>query len=250
MPVYWPNGSLTIPRVSSEFNPARKNPVTGIVQPHNGIDLIGFVDCCAPVDGRVIFAGYNGGAGNEVRIAGDNGHFYRLLHHERLYVATNARVAARQPVGRMGTTGQSTGVHSHFETHENRLWNYVNPRDHMARMNAGIPAGSDGEEFEMPLNADTDYAAFATMLQRALRYDVRPNGIGADWKLGPTVWERLNGIESVAGQARDAAKAVKVELPADMADQIADKIAGALEGRVVTRDDLKAALRSITLEVP
>lgn len=107
-----------------------------------------------------------------------------------------------------------------------------------------------GEDIDMPLDANADYPAFANMLQRALRYDVRPNGVGADYKLGPTIWERLNGVESVAGQARDAAKAIKVELPAGMADQIADQIAKALEGRVVTRDDLKAALRSITLEVP
>jgi hypothetical protein len=147
MTVYWPNGSTTRPRVSSPFDPARRNPVTGIVQPHNGDDLIGFVDNCSPVDGTVVFAGYNGGAGNEVRIRADGptafhvGDHYRILHHASLYVRTGQRVSARQPVGRMGTTGQSTGVHCHFETHEYRLWNPVNPSDYMARANAGTPAG-------------------------------------------------------------------------------------------------------------
>lgn len=153
MTVYWPNGSLTIPRVSSEFDGARKNPVTGIIQPHNGIDIVGFVDNCSPVDGTVIFAGYNGGAGNEARIRADGptafhvGDHFRLLHNARLYVKTGQRVAARQPVGRMGTTGQSTGIHCHFETHEYRLWNYVNPRDFMARANAGTPAGGGDAPF-------------------------------------------------------------------------------------------------------
>lgn len=154
MTVYWPNGSLTRPRVSSDFDAARKNPVTGIVQPHNGIDLIGWADNCSPVDGTVVFAGYNGGAGNEVRIRADGptafhvGDHYRLLHHARLYVRTGERVKARQPVGRMGTTGQSTGVHCHFETHEWRLWNPVNPSDYMARANAGTPAGGDAKPFD------------------------------------------------------------------------------------------------------
>lgn len=159
MTVYWPNGSLTRPRVSSDFDAARKNPVTGIVQPHNGIDLVGWTDNCSPVDGTVVFAGYNGGAGNEVRIRADGptafhvGDYYRILHHASLYVRTGDRVKARQPVGRMGTTGQSTGVHCHFETHEWRLWNPVNPTDYMNRANAGgSPAG--GEEDDMFTDAD------------------------------------------------------------------------------------------------
>lgn len=153
MTVYWPNGSLTRPRVSSDYDAARRNPVTGIVQPHNGIDLIGWVDNYSPVDGTVVFAGYNGAAGNEVRIRADGptafhvGDYYRILHHERLYVSSGQRVSARQPVGKMGTTGQSTGVHCHFETHEGGLWRYTNPTDYMARANAGSTAGGGAVPF-------------------------------------------------------------------------------------------------------
>lgn len=156
MTVYWPNGSLTRPHVTSDYDPARKNPVTGIVQAHNGIDLIGWTDNCSPVDGTVVFAGYNGGAGNEVRIRADGptafhvGDYYRILHHASLYVRTGDRVKARQPVGRMGTTGQSTGVHCHFETHEWRLWNPVNPTDYMNRANAGTPAGGGSKPLDPP----------------------------------------------------------------------------------------------------
>lgn len=150
MTVLWPNGSTDIPRVTSEFDAARRNPVTGIVQPHNGIDLIGWTDNKSPVNGVVIFAGYNGGAGNEVRIQGDDGNFYRILHHASLYVSTGQRVSAGQAVGRMGTTGQSTGVHCHFETHYQRLWNYQNPRVFVANANAGT-AGGGSNPFEEDL---------------------------------------------------------------------------------------------------
>lgn len=163
MTVYWPNGELTRPRVSSDYDAARRNPVTGIVQPHNGIDLVGWTDNCSPVDGTVVFAGYNGAAGNEVRIRADGptafhvGDYYRILHNARLYVSTGQRVSARQPVGLMGTTGQSTGVHCHFETHEWRLWNPVNPTNYMNRANAGStaaagPAGTGSR----PLNPQED----------------------------------------------------------------------------------------------
>tara|TARA_R100000365_G_C2746946_1_gene76470 strand:- start:699 stop:1571 length:873 start_codon:yes stop_codon:yes gene_type:complete len=165
---YWPNGSLSIPTVTSEYNPARRNPVTGVVQPHRGIDLVGFVDNCSPVDGTVIFAGYNGPAGNEVRIRADGptafhkGDCFRLLHNARLYVSTGQRVQARQPVGRMGTTGQSTGVHCHFETHDSWLWNYVNPRDFMAAANRGV-AGGGATSFEEDDMRDDERQALFTI---------------------------------------------------------------------------------------
>lgn len=155
MVYYWPNGSLQIPTVTSEYNPSRSNPVTGVVQPHRGIDLVGFTDNCSPCDGTVLFAGYNGPAGNEVRIRADGptafhvGDCFRMAHHARLYVSTGQRVKAKQPVGRMGTTGQSTGVHCHFETHEYRLWNYVNPRDFMDRANFSTAAQESNEWDDM-----------------------------------------------------------------------------------------------------
>ena len=131
MPV-WPNGSKSIPTVSSEFSPNRRNPVTGVVQPHNGIDLVGWDIVRAPFAGTIIFAGYNGAAGNEVRIQGDNGDFARLLHN-RAFIRTGGRVSEGEGVAYMGTTGQSTGKHCHFETHKGKLWNPINPRNYMSQ---------------------------------------------------------------------------------------------------------------------
>jgi hypothetical protein len=190
MSVYWPNGELTRPHVTSDYNPARRNPVTGVVQPHNGIDLIGWEDNKSPVDGTVLFAGYNGPAGNEVRIRADGptafhvGDCYRILHNARLYVRTGQRVSARQPVGRMGTTGQSTGVHCHYETHEGGLWRPVNPTNYMNRANAGSPAGGGAtplpEDDDMPLTDDERSALFQIRdeLRELLpgREGVRPQG--------------------------------------------------------------------------
>ncbi len=153
MTVYWPNGSLTIPRVSSEFG-MRVNPVTHVYTLHAGIDLVGWVDNCSPVDGVVTFAGYNGGAGNEVRIRAEGktifhkGDVYRILHNARLYVSTGQRVTARQAVGRMGTTGNSTGVHCHFETRPGG-GNAVNPRTYMAAANAS-PSGGGSSPLPTP----------------------------------------------------------------------------------------------------
>lgn len=147
----WPNGGLTPPpspgqarsgfRASSEFDPARKNPVTGIVQPHNGIDMIGFDAIISPVTGVVTFAGYNGGAGNEVRIKEDGtGDTIRLLHNRALNVRSGQRVNQGNTVAWMGSTGQSTGPHCHEETRPGG-GHAINPRDWYANRNASVAGG-------------------------------------------------------------------------------------------------------------
>ena len=140
MPV-WPNGSKNIPTVTSEFNPARKNPVTGVVQPHNGIDLVGWDVVVSPVSGTIIYAGYNGSAGNEVRIRDAAGNVFRLLHN-RAFIRTSGSVTEGQPVAYMGTTGQSTGKHCHFECKPGG-GTAVNPRTWMsANMGGSANVGS------------------------------------------------------------------------------------------------------------
>lgn len=161
----WPNGGLTVPpapgqassgfRASSEYDMARKNPVTGIVQPHYGIDLVGFDAIISPVTGVVTFAGYNGGAGNEVRIKEDGtGDVIRLLHNRALNVRSGQRVNQGNTVAWMGSTGQSTGPHSHEETRPGG-GNAINPRDWYARRNGGSPAGGGGTPINQHVQEDS-----------------------------------------------------------------------------------------------
>lgn len=86
-----------------------------------------------------------------------------------------------------------------------------------------------GEDPDMALNADTDYPAFRDMLFRALKWDIRPNGAGPDWKLGPTIWERLNTIEAAAKAGvsidpAEMAKAVADAIPTDIAADVVDAL--------------------------
>src|SRR5690606_15935285 len=118
MTVLWPDGRATVdpPRVSSEFG-MRTHPVTGRPSTfHYGIDLVGWSIIKSPVDGVVTFAGYNGGAGNEVRIKARNGDVFRLLHNRSFLIRQGQSVRQGQDVAIMGTTGSSTGMHCHEET--------------------------------------------------------------------------------------------------------------------------------------
>lgn len=110
---------------------------------HDGIDLVVYnYTNRAAADGVVTFAGYNGGAGNEVRIAHPGGTETRYKHNAYFAsgIAVGARVVKGQAVGRMGTTGDSTGDHLHFETRMTSASGSMNPRDFMAARIAESPA--------------------------------------------------------------------------------------------------------------
>ncbi len=113
----YPNGLTTPPRVTSPYG-WRRHPITRVRTFHYGTDSIGHPGGLnyAPEAGRVVFAGWNGGAGYEVRIQSGN-RLWSLKHHaaRSLRVKVGQQVAEAQPVGTTGTTGLSTGVHCHLE---------------------------------------------------------------------------------------------------------------------------------------
>lgn len=123
--------------VSSGFTYARKNPVTGIVTPHRGLDLV--ANAGTPVvsigDGTVVQAGWNGGYGISVKVRHNEvytsvyGHFQGLAKGIRV----GARVQQGQVVGYVGSTGLSTGPHLHYEIH--KFGSFVNP------FKVEVPAG-------------------------------------------------------------------------------------------------------------
>lgn len=140
MSVY-PNGLKTPPRVTAPYG-WRINPVTHLRQFHTGVDSVGHPDGNnhAPEAGVVIFAQYNGGAGNEVRIRAASGCVYRLKHHRSFSVRVGQTVAQGQVTGPTGTTGQSTGVHCHTEAWPNG--STVEPYAYIAARLTGAAGGS------------------------------------------------------------------------------------------------------------
>lgn len=86
---------------------------------HNGVDLAnphgGFVYAAA--DGRVVFADWQGGYGNLLELDHGRGVRTRYAHLSEIdpNLRPGMRVAAGQPVARMGMTGNATGVHLHYE---------------------------------------------------------------------------------------------------------------------------------------
>ena len=95
------------------MDPFMKGPAV-----HTGIDLRG--DTGSPVrataTGKVTIAGWNGGYGNMVEIDHGNGFATRYGHMSKIEVKVGQHVRISETIGRIGSTGRSTGPHLHYET--------------------------------------------------------------------------------------------------------------------------------------
>jgi murein DD-endopeptidase MepM/ murein hydrolase activator NlpD len=102
--------------LTSDFGP-RIDPFTHRVGFHSGLDFAGpwgaAVTATAP--GTVVFAGGRGGYGNMVEIDHGYGVHTRYGHLASILVRVGAKVAKGAPVGKLGSTGRSTGPHVHYE---------------------------------------------------------------------------------------------------------------------------------------
>ena len=72
----------------------------------------------AAAAGTVTIAGYSPSAGNWVVINHGNGLTTKYMHHSALCVSAGQHVEKGQQIGYVGSTGQSTGPHLHFQVEE------------------------------------------------------------------------------------------------------------------------------------
>ena len=117
-----PQGSPVRGRpVSSRFGP-RRDPINGRRAVHAGLDF------SAPrghrvrstAHGTVTFAGRRGGYGKMVEVEHAGGLRTRYAHLHRIGVSKGQRIEMGAVVGRVGSTGRSTGPHLHYEVRRGR----------------------------------------------------------------------------------------------------------------------------------
>ncbi|MDI9441553.1 MAG: peptidoglycan DD-metalloendopeptidase family protein [Firmicutes bacterium] len=116
----WP----TRGRISSPFGPRWGRM-------HNGLDIavVTGTPIKAAADGRVTFAGWNGGYGILVIIDHGNNVETRYAHNSRLNVKVGQKVSRGDVISYSGNTGVSTGPHLHFEIRYKG--NPVNPQTYL-----------------------------------------------------------------------------------------------------------------------
>lgn len=118
---YTPLGYPYNGRITSTFG-HRENPFGGSnVETHKGLDIK--APYGAPVKsmakGTVSFAGVRGGFGNCIILDHGNGFETLYGHLSRILVTRGQKIDIGQEIGKVGSTGRSTGPHLHYEVHRN-----------------------------------------------------------------------------------------------------------------------------------
>ena len=88
---------------------------------HSGMDFRAPVGMPAKVTapGKVIKAGWNGGYGRMVEVDHGNGFATRYGHLSEIVVNEGQKLAAGDIIGKVGSSGRSTGPHLHYEVRHN-----------------------------------------------------------------------------------------------------------------------------------
>ncbi len=126
----WPCPVYT--RITSEFG-GRNHPITGKWQSgHKGIDIASGRGnpIIAAKAGTVVKSYLSSSYGNYVVISHGGGLMTAYAHMSKRMVSVGDTVAAGQQIGTVGSTGNSTGNHLHFEVYVDGA--VVNPRNYVS----------------------------------------------------------------------------------------------------------------------
>jgi murein DD-endopeptidase MepM/ murein hydrolase activator NlpD len=114
---------LRYTRISSKFTLKRYHPILKRYRAHLGVDFAAprgrMVNATA--DGKIIHKGNKGGYGKTIMIRHKNGlrSLYAHLSSFNKKIKVGSYVKQGQFIGRVGTTGRSTGPHLHFGLYKN-----------------------------------------------------------------------------------------------------------------------------------
>lgn len=122
---YTGNGKFILPlasytRISSPYG-YRIHPITGTRKLHSGIDYAApaGTPIYAAEDGVVLTSGWINGYGYTITVNHGSGYVTLYAHCSALIAKAGEKVVKGQTIARVGTTGNSTGNHLHFEVKVN-----------------------------------------------------------------------------------------------------------------------------------
>jgi murein DD-endopeptidase MepM/ murein hydrolase activator NlpD len=138
----------------------RIHPVYGYRRLHTGMDLRGATGTTiyAVSNGTITKATNNGnGYGKEVLIKHGNGMITQYAHMSRISTKKGRKVKKGQVIGKIGSTGVSTGPHLHFGVKKRGKW--VNPATNLKMVGANILKNARLKAFKKQIKEmDTEMA--------------------------------------------------------------------------------------------
>lgn len=119
-------------RITSPYG-WRNHPILKERRFHTGVDIAAPYgsDAVAAADGKVIFTGARGGYGNTIIVDHGGGMATMYPHLSRYLVKVGDIVKRNQAIGKIGTSGWSTGPHIHFEVRIDG--NHTNPMPYLKK---------------------------------------------------------------------------------------------------------------------
>jgi len=137
--VEYAGGELLYPlpghyRITSPYG-GRIHPITGVWSNHGGTDIAApnGTNILSSNDGVVIFAGYHYSYGNYIIVDHGGGIATLYAHCSRLLAYEGQAVSKGDPIALVGSTGESTGNHLHYEVRVNGV--RKNPMDYLKARN-------------------------------------------------------------------------------------------------------------------
>lgn len=129
--------------VTSEYG-LRLNPFSKKLERHEGIDFAATygTGVFAAMPGKVVFSGRQPGYGKTVIIRHDDGSETLYAHNSSNLVKVGQQIDVRTPIAKVGSTGNSTGPHVHFEWRRNGQ--AVNPIEQFDRQLLQVTKALEG----------------------------------------------------------------------------------------------------------
>ncbi|AWK62343.1 M23 family peptidase [Helicobacter cinaedi] len=191
-------------RISSRFSLGRKHPILGTIRPHYAVDYAApkGTPIVAAADGVVIFAGKRGGYGNLIEIRHEN-NLKTLYAHMNSFASgmkSGKKVKRGQLIGRVGSTGLSTGPHLHFGLYRNNV--PINPLSSVKAVSKELQ-GKEKEKF-MAVSE-----SFIPLLQEALEKGGNSIVANESFSLTPSEADEDSTESSESSTSADSAESTR-----------------------------------------
>lgn len=227
----WPTYGYFTQGFRSRFNPQ-----------HSGIDIAGSIGTPirAAAAGVVTYSGfvnsgYNYGLGNMVEIRHSDGTITRYAHTSRLLVREGQQVAQGELIALMGSTGNSTGPHLHFEVQRSG-GGFLDPLQYLPPLAQPIAIGVEIPQQGQPNEAIATRGS--APLPSGRRQDVPPELFAAQYRW-PT-----NSRQIIAGYITAPERQ---HLGIDIAGTLGTPVRAAAAGEVVFAGDRGDLRQAVTL---
>ena len=191
-------------RISSRFSLGRKHPILGTIRPHYAVDYAApkGTPIAAAADGVVIFAGKRGGYGNLIEIRHEN-NLKTLYAHMNSFASgmkSGKKVKRGQLIGRVGSTGLSTGPHLHFGLYRNDV--PINPLSSVKAVSKELQ-GKEKEKF-MAVSE-----SFIPLLQEALEKGGNSIVANESFSLAPSEADEDSTESAESSTSADSAESTR-----------------------------------------